>query len=347
MSFKIIDWLPVGIKEGPPLPKILEDYLPWKGRWPWYKESVELPPEIIPGKPDFDLDHDGVVDDEDTNILLESYMATPTLGIWNPQADFNNDGVIDSLDLSLLAQNYTNAFTPPEAPPETEPPPTSPSTIVYLERCGAGWMTFTTVPPGLLIQGTWYYTGEKPGVARLQMNIPDYSPQVQELDYGWPVPEPEQKFSINGYQAVSSDVPEGMHAIKFRVVVYKPIAGVPNAYGSPVYSNWVESEVYIPARGEGAPTQVNITSASIVVPALADNGKVRVNYTISGKAAETVAVIISRRSDGFTLGSATGPGGVGQNTIDVGTYGTLQPGNAQVEIQYMSGESQTYTTYQL
>jgi protocatechuate 3,4-dioxygenase beta subunit len=32
-------WKPNDIEEGPPIPQILDQYLPWGGHWPWYKEG--------------------------------------------------------------------------------------------------------------------------------------------------------------------------------------------------------------------------------------------------------------------------------------------------------------------
>lgn len=37
-------WLPPSPLEGPPLPRFLDPYLPWKGYWPWYKAAPPPPP---------------------------------------------------------------------------------------------------------------------------------------------------------------------------------------------------------------------------------------------------------------------------------------------------------------
>ena len=57
MAIKLQDWEPLPPNQGPPLPRFLDAYLPWKGYWPWYKNLNPSP-----------------------NPPVASFSATPTSG---------------------------------------------------------------------------------------------------------------------------------------------------------------------------------------------------------------------------------------------------------------------------
>lgn len=56
--------------------------------------------------PDADVNNDGVVDDEDLDILMNAYGSTPGDPNWDPRADINGDGIVDISDLLIVAQAY-------------------------------------------------------------------------------------------------------------------------------------------------------------------------------------------------------------------------------------------------
>jgi len=57
-----------------------------------------------------DIDHDGDVDDEDQDALLDAYGSEPDDPNWNPEADLNDDDFVDLEDLALLLANFGNVY---------------------------------------------------------------------------------------------------------------------------------------------------------------------------------------------------------------------------------------------
>ena len=56
--------------------------------------------------PDADVNNDGVVDDEDLDIVLDAYGSKPGDPNWDPRADINGDGIVDLLDLVIVCIHY-------------------------------------------------------------------------------------------------------------------------------------------------------------------------------------------------------------------------------------------------
>lgn len=61
--------------------------------------------------PDFDLNHDGLINVLDLQILVNTILA----GNGDASADFNQDGAVNVLDLQLLVNNILGF---PELPPD-------------------------------------------------------------------------------------------------------------------------------------------------------------------------------------------------------------------------------------
>jgi len=65
-----------------------------------------------------DVNWDGVIDEEDLNLLREAYGSRPGDPNWNPDADLDGDGYVDVRDIVTCAQNqglvapeYVTPFT--------------------------------------------------------------------------------------------------------------------------------------------------------------------------------------------------------------------------------------------
>jgi parallel beta-helix repeat protein len=53
-----------------------------------------------------DINGDGIINQQDLDLLVQEYGLTPDSPTWNPNADLNKDNVIDEQDLYILGQNY-------------------------------------------------------------------------------------------------------------------------------------------------------------------------------------------------------------------------------------------------
>jgi hypothetical protein len=59
-------------------------------------------PQLLLG----DINHDGVVNDLDLELLIAAWGSVPGDPNWNPDADINGDGVVDIRDLALMGDNF-------------------------------------------------------------------------------------------------------------------------------------------------------------------------------------------------------------------------------------------------
>ncbi|MCL6579203.1 MAG: hypothetical protein K6T73_07435 [Candidatus Bathyarchaeota archaeon] len=53
-----------------------------------------------------DINSDGVINEEDRNLLSKAYHSVPGSPNWNPKCDLNKDNKVDLKDLTILSKNY-------------------------------------------------------------------------------------------------------------------------------------------------------------------------------------------------------------------------------------------------
>jgi hypothetical protein len=192
-------------------------------------------PRTIPG----DLNLDGVVDQDDMNLLLAAIRANmPATGPFDSR-DLNHDGVIDILDAQALVSLCTKPCTIPITPIDTIPPTTTATSSPPPNA--AGWnntnvnitLTSTDNAGGSGVKEIHYTIGTNP-----QVIVPGASAAINLTSEGI--------FPISYYGVDNAGNVEGTHSLTVKIDKTPPTLGFGGATPAPNAAGWNNTNVSVP-----------------------------------------------------------------------------------------------------